>query len=735
MNRVLNVSTVFGADTLRFSSLTGDEEISRLFDLELHLKSEQRGLDPNTILGTSVTVDIELPEGRRYLNGQCTEFEQISTDGQVSVYRARLKPWLWYGTRRKNYRIFQHLTAPDMVKQILGNYPFPSRFLLTRNYRTWDYCVQYRETDANFVMRMFENEGIWFWFEHSGGEHALVITDDIGLANPFPGYASVPYYGLADSHPDEDHLSSWSAGSTIKSGQYMTRDYNFTMPRSDLATSRDQSGEHAHGSYEVFDYPGGYADFDEGEDYARVRAEELQSRHRRSRANGTARGIAPGYLFTLSNHPDPKQNREYLVVATQYDFTDNDYQATDGASGQSLQILLQTHPSDQPFRPERLTLKPQTKGPDTATVTGPKGQELYTDEYGRVKVSFPWNRYCSKDENSSCWIRVSHPWAGANFGGMHLPRIGQEVLVDYLNGDPDRPVIVSRLYNAFQMPPWDLPANATQSGILTRSSQGGGYDNANALRFEDKKGEEQLWIHAEKNQDIEVENDETHWVGNDRSKTIDRDETSHIKRDRTETVDRHETITVHGNRKEEVDGNETIDIHKNRTETVDGNETITIHQNRTETVDGNEKITIHQDRHKTVDGNETVQIDQNKAETILLASLQNVGLGRMDNIGLGFSVNVGAAMNTVVGLHQGTQVGKDKTTTVGDTYSLTAGGGSNITMDKDSITLTVGKSQMTMKSDGTILLNGHDYHIGLSGEHVTKADSTITIKGAKILEN
>lgn len=308
---------------------------------------------------------------------------------------------------------------------------------------------------------------------------------------------------------------------------------------------------------------------------------------------------------------------------------------------------------------------------------------------------------------------------------MHVPRIGQEVLVDYLNGDPDRPVITSRVYNAYQMPPWSLPANATQSGFLTRSSQEGTADNANALRFEDKKGEEQLWIHAERNQDIEVENDETHWVGNDRTKTIDRDETSHIKRDRTETVDRDETITVHGNRKEEVDGNETIDIHKNRTETVDGNEKITIHKNRNKTVDKNETDKIG--------GNWSTTVHKNKTETITMAYMQNVGLGRMENVGLGYSLNVGMLMNTVVGLSQNTQVLKNKNTSVGDSYSLKVGGGAssaisgispmnivasqdsnsssqdggaNIIMNKDKIELKIGLSSLTLYANGTVQLKG-----------------------------
>src|SRR5690606_5516727 len=206
----------------------------------------------------------------------------------------------------------------------------------------------------------------------------------------------------------------------------------------------------------------------------------------------------------------------YLVLACDYQFADNDYDGAGGSSALEAFVSAEVHPTDQPYRPPRRTPKPLTSGPDSAVVTGPAGQEIHTDEYGRVKVQFHWDRYGQRDENSSCWIRVSHPWAGSGFGGVHIPRIGQEVIVDYLNGDPDQPLIVGRVYNSEQPHPWGLPAAATQSGFLTRSTLGGHYDNANALRFEDKKGEEQVWLHAEKNQDIEVENDETHWVGRDR---------------------------------------------------------------------------------------------------------------------------------------------------------------------------------------------------------------------------
>ncbi|WP_178106803.1 type VI secretion system Vgr family protein, partial [Pseudomonas mangiferae] len=304
MNRVLNVTTALGPTVLRFAALSGREALSRLFDFMVTLKSEQKDLDPESMLGTPVTVEIELQGGgTRHLNGQCIHFSQVGKQGRYYLYEAQVKPWLWYATRRSDYQIFQNLSVPDMVKKVLGAYPFQTRFMLSRSYRTWEYCVQYRETDANFVMRMLENEGIWFWFEHSAGEHVMVITDDVGLCDPFPGYATVPYYGPDFTYPDKDHLDHWTAGGRVKPGKYMARDYNFKMPRADLTTRHETPGEHAHGSYDIFDYPGGYATLDEGDPYARSRMEELHAAHKRGHAAGRARGMAPGRLFTLENHP------------------------------------------------------------------------------------------------------------------------------------------------------------------------------------------------------------------------------------------------------------------------------------------------------------------------------------------------------------------------------------------------------------------------------------------------
>ena len=522
----------------------------------------------------------------------------------------------------------------------------------------------------------------------------------------------------------------------------------------------------------------------DGENYARVRVEQQKALREQARGQGNARNLAPGYLFDFALYPRADQNKRYLIESASYNFEEN-VRRSDGAGGSGnkaregtdsptrYRLGVTVVPSSVAWRSQRNTPRPRTTGPQTAVVTGPAGEEIYCDQYGRVKVQFHWDRYGTFDENSSCWIRVSSSWAGANYGEIYTPRIGQEVVVDHLNGDPDHPLITGRVYNAMQMPPWELPANKTQSGVLSRSSKGGvpgdGMKNspgtANAIRFEDKKDAEQLWLHAQKDQLTEVENDEDKWVGQDRRKTIDRDEFNTVHRDRTEIVDRNEKINVHGWRTEEVDLDETITIHGKRTEVVDGDEDITIHSNRKERVDHNESISIGDNRTEDVGGDETIDITGTrsvtiggaKSETVTLAKAETIGLAKVLTIGLGYQTTVGAIMNTTVALSQTAQIGLTKSTIVGQDFALRVGGGagaatpapadgmpmnivapsgggggggsgdgegSSITMDADTITLRVGKSVLVMTADGQVTINGNeidlvaDKHMGLESERI-----------------
>ena len=757
MDRTFKAHSPLG-EQLRFRSLVGREQISRLFEFRASLLSESDSISPKSLLGKDLSVEVDLTTeknggGKRFLSGQVVQFAFTGRDGDYFAYEAILRPWLWLATRRSDYKIFQFKDVPTIVQEVLAPYGFTVINKLTGSYRAWDYCVQYGETDFNFISRLLEHEGAYYYFEHAQGSHKLVLADGIGSHSPLPvGPSTHPYYpGSRAAHVhDEDFIDGWRALEDIASGHFAADDYDFKKPKALLDTKQQQPAGHPQDSREIYDWPGGYTEVGDGENYARVRIEQLKAEREVMHGHGNARNLAPGYLFNLSKYPRSDQNQQYLIEAADYRFEENVYRS-DGGGGSgaakrggmdsptTYRLAVEVVPSKVAYRSQRITPKPHTTGPQTAVVVGPPGEEIYTDQYGRVKVQFHWDRYGQMNENSSCWIRVSSPWAGANYGGIHIPRIGQEVIVDFLNGDPDYPIITGRVYNAMQMPPWDLPANKTQSGFLTRSTKGGtpghGLHNspgtANAIRFEDKAGQEQLWLHAQKDQLTEVENDEDKWVGQDRRKTIDRDEFNTIHRDRTEIVDRNEKINVHGWRTEEVDLDETITIHQNRKERVDHNETISIGDNRTEDVGKNEKIDIGinqslkvgSNRDKTIGKNEKDKIGKNwsikvgsfKTETIGLAYLQNVGLAKMVNIGAAYNLNVGAAMITNVVLTRQDTVGQSQSVNVGKHYKLKAG---------ESITLEVGKSILVMKKDGTITLNGKEIdvvgsqHIGLESKRI-----------------
>ncbi|MBO9688278.1 type VI secretion system Vgr family protein [Roseateles chitosanitabidus] len=698
-------------DTLRVHSCVSREGLSDAGDTTLLLLSERKDILASELLGKSVVLTVALrDDAPRHVSGYVTRFAQRGFEGKHCIYEMQLKPWLWLLSRTSDCRIFQEMSVPDIVKQVFEDHPVARyEFKLLRPYRTWNYCVQYRETDFNFIARLLEHEGIYWYVEHDESGHKVVLCDSASGHDAAPGCESLPFYGSgAQAAPQLEYVQSWESAQCVKPGKVVITDYDFQRPSSGLETAQNRKRDYDLSDGEVFDYPGGYIQTGDGSQYVEDRLDELQTGYETFDGTSNAQGVRTGHLLSLTRHPREVENGQYLVTGT---ILQAQQASSEAGSGETtLRCSFNCIPSAQQYRPPRRTPKPLVPGPQTAIVTGPAGEEIHTDKFGRVKVQFHWDRRGQRNERSSCWVSVAHPWAGSNFGGIHIPRIGQEVIVGFIEGDPDSPIIIGRTYNGENLPPWDLPANATQSGFLTRSTKGGSYGNANAIRFEDKQGAEQLWIHAEKNQDIEVEHDETHWVGQDRTKTIDRHETVFVKGNRTETVDLDETITVHQNRKERVDLDETISIGMNRTEDVAINETISIGANR------------------------SVSIGGNKTETITMAKAETIGLAKALTIGLGYQTSVGAMMNTTVGAFQTAQVGLYKKTLVGKDYSISSGAIYSVDA-KDEIHLTVGKASLTMKSDGTIILNGHTLSVGTTGEQTFKADGEVTVKGKKILEN
>lgn len=649
--RTISVTTVLGSEMLLLASMTAVERLSAAFEYELVLLSEKIDIRADDLLGTPATVALLLLSGEhRFFNGYFNRFAYIGFDGTYALYRVNLVPWLWFLSRTADCRIFQDKTVPDIVKEIFRDHGFSDfEERLSGTYRQWTYCVQYRETDLHFIQRLLEHEGIYYFHEHRDGKHTLILADSYSAHTPAPGYEEVVFYPPGqEPMPDQERIDDWSVAHEVRPGVFAHTAFDFTAPRKDLLTRSSAPKEHALAEEEIFDFLDDYTDNSVGDGYARIRLEERQADHEIARAASNARGLTCGGLFTLKEHPRADQNREYLIVSADYRLQSDDFGSVDAAPGEGpiYRCNLTAIDARVPYRPPCITPKPVVQGPQTAIVVGKSGEEIWTDEYGRVKVQFHWDRYGKEDENSSCWVRVSHPWAGKNWGAVALPRIGQEVVVSFLEGDPDRPLITGRVYNGDCMPPYDLPANQTQSGIKSRSSKGGGGSNFNEIRMEDKIGEEELFIHAERNQTIEVEADESHWVGHDRTKKVDNDETTTIGNNRTETVG--------------VD--ETIDIGANRTETVGANEDISIGANRTEKVGANEDITIGANRSETVGASETVKI----------------GASRLLEIGASESVKVGASRSEQIGASLSQQVGGSVSLTSGGPFTITATGGMTI---------------------------------------------------------
>jgi type VI secretion system secreted protein VgrG len=515
MNRIITLQGNFSDSDVRFLSLRGRESLSSLYEFDVQVLSTHYGLDSKATLGTPLNLVVALAEGgSRRLAGQVTRMEMVGRESNTSrdyIYRLTVRPWVWFLTCTSDCKIFQKKSVVEIIEEVLRDYDYPVENQLRSAYRQWEYCVQYQETDFNFISRLMEQEGIYYYFRHGETGETLVLADDIGAHADLPELAVLDYQSpdqvLGDSQPG---VSNWQSGEEVRPGSYMVGDYDFAKPRADMRQLRTFPQRHANDQFEMYDWMGGFIDQAHAENYSRIRLEEAQALRERTQAQSRLPNILPGYAFTLSGHPRSSENRRYLVVSADYDLREAGYAS--GSDAARYDTCLTVQPADLPYRAPRVTPFPFTHGPQTAVVVGPEGEEIWTDEFGRVKVQFHWDRYGQNNEDSSCWVRVSSSWAGSNFGGLQIPRIGQEVVVDFINGMPDRPLITGRVYNADQMPPFSFPESRTQSGIVTRSFEQGSIHNANMLRFDDKRGAEQVMLHAERNLDVSVENNENRIV-------------------------------------------------------------------------------------------------------------------------------------------------------------------------------------------------------------------------------
>ncbi|EPL6801946.1 type VI secretion system Vgr family protein [Klebsiella aerogenes] len=494
---------------LLFWKLSGHEAMSEMFELSLTLLGSDARLDRSKLLGQPVTVTIPTQNAlsSRYFNGKITRVavSAVELSGiRYAAYQLTVEPDLWPMKRDRNLRIFQGQTVPQIINTLLSEYQVNVEDKLNGSYRVWDYCVQYQESSFAFISRLMELEGIAYHFRHEAGKHTMVLTDSATQHQPVSGYETIPYHQTASGGiTTEEGIGQWALEDSVTPGIYSLDDYDFRKPNAWLFQARQNPASPSPGSIDVYDWPGRFVDHGHGEFYARIRQERWQVEHQQIQASATAVGIAPGATFTLTNAPFFSDNGEYLTTAADYLFEENSY-ASGGNSDISHQIHFRVIPSSVVYRPAQVTDWPRTYGPQTAKVVGPEGESIWTDRYGRIKVKFHWDRHAKGDDTSSCWVRVSSAWAGQGFGGVQIPRVGDEVVIDFINGDPDRPIVTGRVYNEASMPPWDLPGDATRMGFMTRSKDGN-QDNASYLFFEDKLGEESVDLHSEKNMNVSVE--------------------------------------------------------------------------------------------------------------------------------------------------------------------------------------------------------------------------------------
>jgi type VI secretion system secreted protein VgrG len=510
-NRIAALRTPFGPDELGLLSFTASEELGQIPSFTIEAVCEKKSLDPNQILGHEVGITFNVANGKkRYFHGYAIRFNRAAIHGRYFVYSMTVVPWLWFLTQSKNCRVFQNKSVVDIAKKVFQDRGFSDVELkLQGSHTAWEYCIQYRESDYNFVSRLLQQEGIYYFYKYEESKNTLVLADSPSAHEPFPGYDQIKMQrDTASDEENRERIREFGIQSHHVAAKFTHTDYDFEKPRVNLRAQSEIAGSYAKANAEVYDYPGEYIQHDDGDSWARVRMEELNAQSERGHGETDSRGIAGGSVFTLTESPFQEENKKYLVISANYQVHAGEFGSQRGGD-EVVQCQFTVQPGDKQFRPATTSAKPKVYGVQTAVVVGPKGEEIYTDKHSRIKVQFHWDREGKKDENSSCWVRVAQPWAGKNWGAVSIPRIGQEVVVNFLEGDPDQPLVIGSVYNADQMPPYELPSKMVVSGIKSQTHKGQGY---NEMSMDDTAGKEKITIHGQYDLNTTIEHDETHII-------------------------------------------------------------------------------------------------------------------------------------------------------------------------------------------------------------------------------
>jgi type VI secretion system secreted protein VgrG len=696
--------------SLRVIRFEGQEGLSQLFQFEIDVACPAGDVAFEDAVGKPAILTFRVGEEPRHVHGIVASFEQGEEGKKLTAYRAVLVPAVWRLRHRRDSRIFQALSVPDILKKVLDGAGILSegyRLALSGSYSPREYCVQYRESDWAFLCRLMEAEGIAYHFEHTASKHVLVMADSPSHYAPIAGDSTLVFRPPLGALVQGEHVSRFRYIERVRPGKVTLRDYNFKKP-SLLLEGKGKAAE--NDDLEIYDYPGDYDAPDPGGALAKIRLEELQASRQTADGESACARLLPGATFTLADHPRDDFNRDLLITSVDHHGAEPGMDYGDSAApyGNRFKVI----PKDIPFRPPQVTPRPTIKGIQTAIVTGPSGEEIHTDEHGRIKVQFHWDRLGKKDDKSSCWIRVSQIWAGGAWGAVFLPRIGHEVVVDFIEGDPDRPLIVGSVYHGTNVPPYALPAEKTKSTLKSNTSSGGG--GSNELRFEDKKGSEEIFLHGQKDWDILIEHDKSQEIGNDESLLV--------KHDREKRVDNDES--------ESIGGNKTIDVAKTHTETIGGDESLSVEGDRSISVSKNHTESVGGDQSADVGGSQSISVGKSKSESVAEGSSETVGKSKSVSVDENYSLTVTKDGTVKIGKNLKEEVGEKKTLIVGKELAIQVGD-ATITVKKNG-DITVQGKKITVKGTGPIQVEGKKIEVKSDGDVSVQASGKVKVKGSNV---
>ncbi len=660
--RRTGVLTTLGKDKVVLRSFTGTEAMSSLYSYRLELLSRDDTIQAADLMAQPISFWVLYPDDKpRYFHGYVSRFEYLGRGDRGSMYRIEAVPWFWFATQNRDCRIFQDLSIPQILSELFRSRGFSDfdTSNISGSYPALEYCVQYNESDYAFASRLMEEAGIFYFFQHEAGKHTMVLSDSTAGCYDCKN-GSVDFSDKLSERTSSSEIWRWAHSYQFKPGRWAHEDFNFKSPQNDMvATSNTTMDLPRVTDFEVYEYPGRFSVRGDGSSIADVRMQAEESQHNVVHGAGSCRSFSPGARFTIAKHHSEREKGQSYIVTEVHHQMDGSGQFTTGGSEATAgyENDFSCVPAETQYRPIRETPVPRVQGPQTAIVVGPPGEEIYTDEFGRVKVQFHWDRYGQQNEHSSCWMRVSQVHAGKNWGMMDLPRIGEEVIVDFLNGDPDRPIITGRVYNGQNMPPFSLPAGKTRRGNMTKTYKGAGF---NEMSMDDTPGQEQLRVNAMYDMNSNVNNDQTLDVGNN--------QTEKVAVDRTREVGNNEKVTVGVNWETSIGTDKKTTVGVSHTEDVGVSQTISVGTSQA----------------ISVGATQSTSIGSMKTESVGLMSNESVGVAKTTSVGAMHTHTVGAMLNTSVGFISAEMVGMNKTLIVGADLEQNVGGNYKLSVAADA---------------------------------------------------